>query len=111
MTGGTAALATIPQVLTEVRSADAANVGRLWALLALGDFELHLLVLLEVPVTLAGDGAEVHEHVRTTFILSDEPEALLGTEPLDGACTHEQSPPFSPLPGLIAARWASARRP
>src|SRR5438874_5707995 len=56
---------------------DRPNVGGLRALLALGNVELDLLVLLQVPVPRASDRAEVHEHVGAAVVLGDEAEALL----------------------------------
>src|SRR4029453_4129211 len=64
------------------------------ALLTLRDLELDLLSFVEVLVSLAGDGAEVHEHIGATVIGSDEAVALLGAEPLHGPSRHTQSPPF-----------------
>src|SRR6266480_1639655 len=80
----------------ERRSADRPDVGRLGALGALGHLELDLLVLLEVPVAHACDRAEMHEHVWTTVVLGDEPEALLAVEPLHDTGAHEQSLPSCP---------------
>src|SRR3954447_10830185 len=48
-----------------------ANVLRLRALLALGDLELDLLVLVEGPVTGARDGREVGEDVSAAVVRSD----------------------------------------
>src|SRR5262249_17470389 len=67
---------------------DRADVGPLRALLALGHLVLDLLVLLEVPVAVTDDRAEVHENVVATVVLGDESEALLGVEPLHGSCAH-----------------------
>src|SRR5439155_24957443 len=70
------------------RSGDGPDVRGLGALLALGEVELDLLVLLQVPVARARDGAEMHEHVGAAVVLGDEAEPLLGVEPLHGACAH-----------------------
>jgi hypothetical protein len=43
---------------------------------ALGGLELDLLVLFEVAVPIAGDGAEMYEHVRAATVLGDETETL-----------------------------------
>src|SRR5438093_10609884 len=58
--------------LVTLASADRTNVGRLWALLALGHVELDLLVLVEVPVAVARDGA----CEETTSCLAFAPGAL-----------------------------------
>src|SRR5438093_3050291 len=88
-------------------SGDGSDVGALRALLALGHLVLDLLVLLEVAIAVARDRAEVHEDVGATVILSDESEALLGVEPLDGSGAHERSLLPCPFPSLAAARGAT----
>src|SRR5581483_6481330 len=70
---------------------DRTDVRRLGALLPLRDVVLHPLVLLEVAVALAGDRAEVHEHVGAAVLRSDEAEALLAAEPLHGSSCHVHS--------------------
>ena len=67
---------------------DRANVRCLRTLLALREVVLHLLVLVQIAVPLAGDGAEVYEHVGAAVLRSDEAETLLGAEPLHGSCCH-----------------------
>src|SRR5262249_30831605 len=89
---------------------DRADVGPLRALLALGHLVLDLLVLLEVPVAVTDDRAEVHENVVATVVLGDESEALLGVEPLHGSCAHPVFPPSLPRTSLTAARGATGPR-
>src|SRR2546430_3607566 len=72
------------------RSANRPNARRLGTLRSLSHFELDLLVLLQVLVSLARDRAEVHEHVGT-ILLGDEAETLLRAEPLHGASCHSNS--------------------
>src|SRR5690606_14893123 len=67
---------------------DGADLLGLRPLGTLADRELDLLALLEGPVPVSLDGAEVDEDVRPSIGLGDEPEALLGVEPLDGALGH-----------------------
>jgi hypothetical protein len=50
---------------------------RLGALRTPGDIELDLLVLLEAPVPLTLDGAEVDEHIKAV-VLGDEAVPLSG---------------------------------
>src|SRR3989449_1410894 len=54
--------------------------------------ELHLLSLLQGPVTGSLDGGVVHEHI-SAVLLGDEPVTLLGVEPLHGAGRHGGGPP------------------
>src|SRR5579884_3641686 len=76
-------------------SADTANVCSLKTLRALVDFELHLLVLLEVAITVALDRTEVYEDVRPA-LLGDETVSLLRVEPFHGSNGHKQSLLFWP---------------
>src|SRR5262245_16419395 len=64
---------------------DRADVLGFLALTAGGDVELDALTLVERAVAVADDGGEVHEHVGRALAL-DEAVALLGVEPLHGAC-------------------------
>src|SRR4051794_34580516 len=70
---------------------DGLDVLRLRALGALGDLELHALVLVQRAVALALDGRVVHEDVGAAAVLSDEAEALLGVEPLHRTLCHAVS--------------------
>jgi pimeloyl-ACP methyl ester carboxylesterase len=65
-----------------------ADVRRLRALGTGHDVVLDLLVLVERLVAVGLDGGEVDEHVLTAAVLSDEAEALVGVEPLDGSLSH-----------------------
>src|SRR4051812_46357671 len=67
---------------------DGTNVLRLRTLGALRDVELDLLVLVEGLVAPRLDCRVVNEDVIAAVLLSDEAEALLGVEPLDGALSH-----------------------
>src|SRR2546422_3311630 len=67
------------------------DIRGLRAFLALRHLVGHLLPLVEVPETLTRDRAEVHEHICAAVVGRDEAEALLGAEPLDGACCHVRS--------------------
>src|SRR5687767_12437013 len=91
-------------------SLDGPDVGGLRPLLPLAHVELDLLVLLEVAVALARDRAEVHENVGAAVVGSDEAEALLRAEPLDGTGGHEAFPPFLVSPSLLAARRTAGSR-
>src|SRR5690606_36020579 len=62
--------------------------GRLGALLALADLEADTLTLVEGLVALGLDRGEVDEQVIAALGRGDEPEALVGVEPLDGAFWH-----------------------
>src|SRR3954447_3460067 len=75
-----------------------ADVLRLGALLALRDVELDVLTLVEALVALRLDGGEVDEHVGAAVRRRDEPEALLGVEPLHGALCHLSRPSVSLAP-------------
>src|ERR1700733_4569321 len=66
---------------------DCPNFTGLRTLGTLGDFEFHLLVLLEAAEASAIDLGVVHEDVRT-LRLRDETEALFGVEPLHGSLCH-----------------------
>src|SRR3954468_210152 len=65
-----------------------ADVLRLRALLALGDVELHLLILVEAAEAARRDRGEVGEDVGAAVVRADEAEALVGVEPLHGTCSH-----------------------
>jgi hypothetical protein len=65
------------------------DVGRLRALLALGNFEAHALVLVQRAESTALDGGVMDEEISPTFVGGDETEALLSVEPLDGALSHD----------------------
>src|SRR5919107_5390047 len=67
------------------------DVLRLRALRALGDLELHALVLVQRAVALGLDGRVVHEDVGAAAVLSDEAEALLSVEPLHRTLCHAVS--------------------
>lgn len=67
-----------------------ADVLSLGTLGALGDLELHLLVLVERLVAARRDRGVVSEHIRGSVVGSDEAEALFSVEPLDGACCHDE---------------------
>jgi hypothetical protein len=58
------------------------DVSSLQTLGALLDGELHLLAFLQVLESIAADGGEVDEDIRTAFAL-DEPEALGSVEPFN----------------------------
>src|SRR5215471_11756091 len=73
--------------LVRAESADGHNVFRLGSLLALGDVELDLLPFLQAAIAVAGDRAEVHEHVWATLD-RDETVPLVGIEPLHSALSH-----------------------
>jgi hypothetical protein len=60
----------------------------LWALLALRDLELDTLVLFQSAVSAGLDRGEVDEYIGTAAVDGDEPEALLGVEPLNGSLRH-----------------------
>lgn len=60
----------------------------LWALGALADFELDLLVLLEGAEAAALDLGVVDEDVGGAVVWSDEAEALFCVKPLHDACSH-----------------------
>src|SRR5215813_14378427 len=91
---------------------DGANLLRLGALLALGDLKLDPLVLLQRAVAARLDGGEVHEHVRSAAVDSDEAEALFGVEPLDGSLRHVSLPhegvPAARAAGLLGRFRAAA---
>src|SRR5262245_23057705 len=63
------------------------NVGGLWSLFALSDFERHPLPFIERAVVIADDCRVVHEDV-TTLIAADEAIPLGGIEPLHCALSH-----------------------
>jgi hypothetical protein len=65
------------------------DVGRLGALLALGNFEADALVLVQRTEPAALDGGVMNEEIGATFVGGDETEALLSVEPLDGALSHD----------------------
>jgi hypothetical protein len=65
------------------------DVGRLGALLALRDFEADALILVQRAESAALDGSVMDEEIGTTLVGSDETEALLSVEPLDGALSHD----------------------
>jgi hypothetical protein len=69
------------------RQSDCPNAAGLQALGALGDLELHLLVLLEATEAVAVDLGVVHEDVRAVRA-RDEAEALVGVEPLHSSLCH-----------------------
>src|SRR6478736_2034981 len=64
------------------------DVLSLQALGAAGGLEFDLLVLLERAVAARCDRAEVREDVGRAVVRSDEAEALVGVEPLDGSGSH-----------------------
>src|SRR3954454_7111281 len=75
-----------------VKSGDADVLG-LWALGALDDVELDLLVLVKRLVAAGLNGGEVDEHVFAAAVLRDETEPLVGVEPLNGSLSHDLSVP------------------
>jgi len=84
---------------------DLGYVGRLWSFLALHNFELDLVALLQTLIAFAGDGAIVNEHVRS-IIAAEEAVSLRIVEPLHSAFqTIHVRPPFScrfPQKGAIS---------
>src|SRR3954449_4659921 len=70
---------------------DGLDVLRLRALGALGDLELHALVLVQRAVALGRDRRVVDEDVCAAAVLGDEAEALLSVEPLHGTLCHAVS--------------------
>jgi hypothetical protein len=60
-------------------------LGRLWTLLALLDVETHTLTFGESLRPIGLDLRDVHEHVGTATVRSEEPVALLAVEPFDRA--------------------------
>src|SRR5215472_2125562 len=68
-------------------SGDDPDVFRLGSLLALGDVELDLLAFLQAAGAVAGDRADVHEHVRAALD-RDEAVAPVAVEPLHHALRH-----------------------
>src|SRR3954451_18250061 len=70
---------------------DRNDVLRLRALGALGDLELHALVLVQRAVALGRDRRVVDEDVCAAAVLGDEAEALLSVEPLHGTLCHAVS--------------------
>src|SRR5215471_17987973 len=80
-----------PRALVPVGSADGHDVFRLGSLLALGDVELDLLPFLQAAIAVAGDRAEVHEHVLAT-LYRDKTVPFVGIEPLHSALSHVPSP-------------------
>jgi hypothetical protein len=83
-------------VAGSARSSAADDVLGLRTLLALGHVEGDRLALDELPVAVAGDVGAVRKDVRSAAVLGDEPEALLGVEPLHGAAGHALSFDVSP---------------
>src|SRR4029453_4783327 len=79
---------------------DRPHVGRLGALLALGDVELDGLAVLERATVL--DGAGVDEDVVAGLGL-DEAVALVGVEPLHGSNSHAGCPSLRCLGGIDPA--------
>src|SRR5690606_16884559 len=73
---------------------------------ALRHLELDPLVLLQRAVPRPLDGGEVDEHVLTAAVDGDEPEPLLGVEPLDGALCHV----VSSCSLVLQCRQPNARR-
>ena len=63
------------------RGLERSDVASLRSFGALGDLELHVLVLFEAAEAAAVDLGVVHKDVRA-FRARDEAEALLGVEPL-----------------------------
>src|ERR1700728_2446110 len=77
------------------RGSEWANALRLHPLRALLGLVRHLLPLEELAVPGTLDGREVCEDVGGPIVRGDEPEALRGVEPFDGAFRHAL-PLFSP---------------
>src|SRR6516225_1622366 len=75
-----------------------ADAGGLRALRALGDLELHALVLLQAAEAVAVNLGVVHEDVRSVGA-GDEAVALLRVKPLDGSLCH-----VAPYRGWIRVR-------
>ena len=78
-----------PPFLRNGEELDLLNVGGLGALLALGDFEAHALVLIQGAEAAALNGSVVDEEISTALVGGDESETLFGVEPLDGALSHD----------------------
>src|SRR3954466_11294247 len=70
-----------------LRGSEGADVVCLRPLLALGEFERHLLSLLEGLVPATFDGGVVDEDVFTAVLGCDEAVALLTVEPLHDSLT------------------------
>lgn len=62
---------------------DGSDIHRLGPLLALGDFELDLLPLIQGAVPISLNRAVVYEEVFRPVVGCDEPITLLRAEPLD----------------------------
>src|SRR4051794_23453371 len=75
------------------------DVLRLRALLALGDVELHPLVLVQAAVAVCLDRRVVDEDVSAATVRGDEAEALFAVEPLHAALRHSLSPCQVSCPG------------
>ena len=55
------------------------------------DFVRNLVAFVQAAEACTLDGADVHEHVSTTLVRLDEPEALLTIEPLHCTGSHRIS--------------------
>src|SRR5215469_3521898 len=80
----------IPLAGLACRGSGGEDAGGLRALRALGDLELHALVLLQAAEAGAVNLGVVHEDVRSVGA-GDEAVALLRVEPLDGSLCHVRS--------------------
>src|SRR5712692_4834656 len=103
-------LTSAPQEYAQRYTSDRADVLRLRSFLPLGRVELDLLVLIQRPVAGTRDRGKVDEHVRRPVIGGDETKALIGVEPLHGACCH-QSKSLIHVTGAASPRRPQAYRP
>jgi len=67
---------------------EGAHSGRLLALVALADLELHALPLIEAAEAARVDLGVVHEDVVAAAVLGDEAEALLRVKPFHSSLCH-----------------------
>jgi hypothetical protein len=82
---------------TPLRLGGLGYIGCLSALLPLRNFELDFVALLQALVTLRGDCAVMHKHVRLPIIATDEPVSFRVIEPLHRAFQtfHVRPPDFA----------------
>src|SRR3569832_2356681 len=67
---------------SDLRLGNQSHIDGLWALLAVGHFELHRISLFEGFVALSRDRGKVDEHIRLAVVPGDESVTLAAIKPL-----------------------------
>jgi len=68
-----------------IAALDGGDSDSLWAFRALGDVELDALIVVKRAIAVRLNLRMMNEHILCAAVWSDEAEALIAVEPLDGS--------------------------